>query len=833
MEKIYKKLGIVRHEIARVRIAWGCRFWFQIGFVVAWTIATAMFVERFGIQNLWWFFSADAVLVLVGTIFAGFCLPRLQLRQFLLGSILLTIALLAVALAFSPKSVWFFVFLIGAKDLFFAQLNIALYRQTETFFSPNEAQKMLPIIESASIIGTIVGAFVLLQFLGIFETKWTLGIWIFALSMVGFLVYRVPKILCLLPSFASEEKLNPHRKNPLREATHGMGTRSFFRHIAVILCLQAVVFTIIEFEFTKYVQSHILPPETHASAPNLDLQASVFGDFAEKTKSAANFVREEARVAIEQVKTLTPRLIAHKTLAYDLGMFHLLFGLLALVVQLAITSRVLERIGVVRSLISYFAVLLAGIGSLIFGYGGVSALRGIQHGFLSIGESAYHISFYSIFSHRREAVRLFLEGIVKPIGILVGVALIVWIPSEFIFPVAAIFSALAAIAGIPMQKSFTDLSHQNLVDSEQGIASRLHSIEVLGQRGHRDSAVILSQEIQKKSSHPIVREKIIATATKINDPQIVHAYTEILLDPRENDEIKIQVLESIFHLQNLEKYWHGREFSQQRLLNAITKIFEKTNHEHLKKLATMNLFRQLPSPEIVSFFQKTMQKSSDELKSVCLRSCTVFRDPGIVFFLKKYLNHKNPRIRGHAVIALWDFGDRETLQKVIEKLLDGKTDEEKIAGIYAVGETKNREQEQKCVDFSCSDSTEIRLHALIAMAKMRNRHCIRPLREICLGHDEELARRAARMCKRVHPTILEEIRHEIQHEVSRRVEEVLHPHRRQKFSLENLPARTLRRLKWWYRLAQRYDDLVAMDDISISRLNHRNSKFCRASTIRN
>ncbi|MDH3324505.1 MAG: MFS transporter, partial [Candidatus Peregrinibacteria bacterium] len=689
-----KKLGITENEAARVKVLWALRLLYQIGFVVSWTIITALFVEHFGINNLIFLFSTDAVLFILGTCIASFAWSRMKLSNFLIYATLFTTLFLGIAFQFSTESLGFFIFVILAKDLFFAQLNIALFRQSESLLSPTEAQKLMPIIESAITVGTILGAALTVQFLEFLDTKFVLVLWGMALLAMTAIIFFIPKFLHFIPKLQNEDEEEKPKRSPLLEGIHGLKKIPFLRYVLGILVLQAVVFTIIEFEFTKDVQSHIVPHETHQTIDAHSLQSSFF-------QTAKNKLFELEHKAEEKIDKISSKLIAHETLAHDLGMFHLLFGIFALLIQLVVTSRILGRIGVIGSIISYFGVLLAGLISVIFGFLGISYLRGIQHGFHSIGESAYHISFYSIFSHSRESVRLFFEGIAKPVGILLGVLFIFVAQnghSEFIFYVATIATALAILIGIFAKKSFTSLSQKNL-KSKQNVEAKLHSIEVLGQKGHGDSFKILGEELLRKELHPVIRKKIIATCTRINNPKIIHEYAEILTDRHESDEIKIEVLESALHLEGLPIYLKEHAFAQDNFLKTLQNLFKMTNHAHLKKLVVMNLFKNLHSEKLVSFFTKNMNAHDDKLKSIFLRSATVLKDdPDIVFYLRPYLKHKNPRIKGHAIISLWEHDHHDTLRPHLSDLMKADDENSKIAAIYAIGEVQDTKNEEKLLN---------------------------------------------------------------------------------------------------------------------------------------
>jgi hypothetical protein len=798
---IKKILGITELESSRLKLCWGARFLFQVGFIVSWIMLTALFVEQFGIHNLLWFFLFDAVLYFGGAFIASVLAPRLELRNFLLVAVSSTALLVGSSFFFRPDQLAFFILVILAKDLFFGQVNIALNRLTEHLYSPFEAQRFMPKIESAITVGSVVGAALMVLLIDHISDQSVLWLWMGALIGIGFLSVFMRKILHTIPSFRKPHAPIAHKKNPITEAVHGIGKIRFLRHMLVILLLQVMVFTVIEFEFTKEIQSHIVPHgEQHeVIIPTKALQTSFFTEVVEKAK-------EVQHVTQEKVETISSKLIMRKSLAHDLGVFHLFFALFALCVQLILTPRVLAYFGIIGAMFSYFFILFAGLFLMLMGHGSVALVRALQHGTHSLGESAYHMSFYSIFSHRRESVRLFMEGIIRPFGIILGVGLLFFVPSEFLFPIAAVMTAGLMLLCIPSRKSFTQLSKANL-DSEQNIEGKLHSVEILGQKGHRNSTDILSQKLKHKDEGDIIREKIIRTISDINNPRAVHTYLSVLRDEKENLETKMKVADSLFKLDIVPSYWQEHAFTQYHLRETLEELFEKAKHPHFKKLLVMNIFKHSPSHEVAPFFLKTMQKADDKLKTIYLRSCLMFNDPEIVFYVRKYLEHKDPRIKSHAVIALWKFEEKAPLREILENLVMSENEKDRVSGLYAFGEVKDKLQRERIIEFLDHQSQNVRLHALVALAKLGDHRAVEGLLEILFGEDQKLSQKAFYMLDRVPKDMRQQLQRKIQREVSREVRGILHS---EAFHLSP-QKKTLNRLKWLYRMAGRHDDILAME----------------------
>jgi HEAT repeat protein len=697
----------------------------------------------------------------------------------------------------------FFIMAILSKNLFYPQIRIGLLRKTEEFFSPSQASQTIPVIDSALTIGVIASSALLIGLFKFFETSSVLFVWFIPLVLLVVLLTHESNIIGHIPNLIPEIVQVPRRK--YAHAFQKIRSVPFLKLLILVLVFQSSLMAVTEFEFMKELSSNFSEIEEQELIPFDSLQASLF-----------DHIKDFGVQTVEKVEHFTSNVVAHHTLAHDLGILSLIFGCIALFVELFLVSRLLERFGVIRTMALYFGGFFLIAISWFFGFLSMNFVRGYGHGTHAVFASGYHISFYSTFSRERELLRHILEGFFVPLGVFLGVGM-VFAFQYFHLPMGYLLGGLALfLTGISLfiPRWYTHLSTQNLKFSEH-ISEKLHAIEVLGQTGHKGSATILSEALVSLKSHPVVREKIIATITKIQDPSVIHTYTEILSNPVEDEEIKMRILDSVLQMKTLQKYWNAHAFSQNHFLETLKKLYAEITHPHFKKLTVMNLFRQLPSVEIGQFFKKMMEDPDEKIQSICLRSCRVFEDPEIALYIRPYLTHESPRIQGHALIALWKFDTTGDLKSVLEQLLLSAEKDRVIAGIYAAGEIGESIYGKELWDiFEMTEDRYIKTHALIALAKMKEEKPIPDLLEILFGDDTDLSQRTFYMLKRAPVDIRDQIHKEIQYRVSRKVSEILVPHKIYKRShLANLSQEIKESLKQLYRLAERYDDILILEQI--------------------
>ncbi|MCF7846668.1 MAG: HEAT repeat domain-containing protein [Candidatus Gracilibacteria bacterium] len=816
LRKITQTLGLppsVRHRIA---FLWGLNFLYQIGFILAWIVITSLFLEAFGVEKLLWLFGAEACLLLMGSLITREFWSRVPLNTILFWAVGLMIGTISLAgyLFFQGELLWFFLLALAAKDLMYPRLRIGILRKTEEIFSPSEAEEAMPRIDSAITIGTVVSAGLLLWLLTAFSLPQLLLFWLVPLGIILTLLIAENRLLNDIPEIKDAEKKEASK--PFYNVAKLAHRIPFLKFLSIVVFLQAMLFSITEFEFMHTLGGHFdLPHSTEAShafqfPDQTHFQVSLFDQAVEAGKQLGIN-------AMDKWETVSSHVIAHQTLAHDLGVLSLIFGLATLLVQFFLTSRILKKFGIVRTMMGYFLGFFLAASLLIFRGGAINFIRGYEHGFHSLFLSGYHITFYSAFKQYREFLRVFLEGILTPLAILFSVAVMALLLSlglQAIFPyLMALIAVILVGTTYAMRRSFTAVSTENF-HTAPTLAEKLLATEMLGHAGHVGATEVLAAALVDKNQHRVIREKIIHTLTEKNDPRAVHTYISLLKQNAEDTEMKIQILDSLLRIKSLPDYCSKRAFTQHQMLEVLRQQFEVTAHDHLRKLLVMNILHHLPLSKTVSFLQETLEGADEKLQSICLRSCQMFDDPEIVNYLKPYLEHQSPRIRSHCVIALWKVGEKRTLWQILQPLMESNTPEDLIAGMYAAGEVQYAPALEWIKKYRQHEHSDVRLHALIALGKMGEKSIVSELLKLMLGPDVALAKRAYEMSKRFPEDLREKLHRAIQRAVAQRVFAVLNEENiSSREHLRKLSPEKLAFLKRLYLLGGKYDHVSAIEGL--------------------
>ena len=819
ISRLIKKLYLSPELSQRLRFSWSLHFLFQFGWVISWVVVTALFVDTFGLEKLLYLFAIEAGILITSTTITHCFLRTIDTKKIINYSVAAILVLLIGSFWADKNEHIYILFGLAllAKDAFYPLLRMGLLRKTEELFTPTQAEKAIPITESALTVGIIAGAFFLLsviRFAPDATTQTLFSLWMFPILLIVLLLAFEPRLLSELPELHESKQSYESKESTFRSAINLFRTTPFLRTIVIIVALQAAVFSIIEFQTISHLEHELKHPvsTTEISFSSENLRTSLFED-------VGTFSKKIIHVTNKEIFVFSSKVIAHNTLLHDLSALNLFFGLIALFVQFVISPFLIRRHGIIRTILVYFIGLVMVLPIMLLGGSWPIALvRSYEHGFHSLFASGYHLSFYSTFSKQREFIRHLLEGIIAPLGVLLGVGILFGLHhfgSQIFVPLGiGILAMILVWVTYRMIPSYSRLAIMNLKKADS-IREKMHAIEILGQNGHNTNLTTkeLCNLLKSTESHHILREKIICTLQKLQSPHVIHEFLKILERENEHEEVKIKILEAMLHFESLKTFWKMKMFAQHRLIQILNELFDSTEHEHLKKLIVMNIFSHLPTTQVVPFFLKTMESADERIQAVCLRSCRIFDDPDIASYVEPYLNHANSRVRSHALIALWKFQDQESLREQLHHFFDNDDHESIVAGLYAIGELGDPSNTNLIERFSSHEDIEWRLHALVARAKLGDKKCFGPLMKMLFSEDDALAQKVFAMLKRVPSELREEFLSHMKHEIARQVWSIVghHPEIEVIQQLSTQKRSYLHRL---YLFANKHDDILILDQAS-------------------
>jgi len=442
------------HEAPRVLYAWTLRFFINFGRILGWTAVVAAVVTRFSIVALPVIFLIQAVFTIVGMFLFSVLVERLSAKQIILLSTIFGIITLFCAFLFYGNDIAFVVLTLIASGLFLSQTSIIISNYLEDFFSPLEAERIVPTIDSAKTVSGILGGIVLAVVGSYFSVDLFILLWVF--SLIFFLVVLF-LINPALPFYLKKLDEESHKKyligdqwNALVKGVKEIKKVPFLQILLIVLFFHWIIAHFIEFLYTKAVEDsvHISTVSEHEAS-----------------------------------------------LVHGLGALQVFFHMSALFVQFFLSGRLMKSLGTFSGFIIHAVVTFLGAISMLFGYGYFFAAF-VRNNFEMtsiIQENAYESSYYAFKYGTLRSLREFFEGIVAPVATIVSTLLIIFIEfffleQHFMYIVPFILVSLSIFMGIfsfQLQGKYTSMAISNLYSKIP--LARHHAVEIMSQRGHKSS----------------------------------------------------------------------------------------------------------------------------------------------------------------------------------------------------------------------------------------------------------------------------------------------------------------------------------------------------------
>lgn len=634
-------------------------------------------------------------------------------------SLILFLIFLGIAFVYRDITNIFFLFFLLSLGFFLPQIDLLLTRETEEDFTPRESQRVVPLIETTEALGGILSGGILSLLVG----KIHIESFLFVIGGIFF-------FLLILSAMVHQMKVKVYRLGEKREhlsltslATIRRGIQHiravpYMRGIALLLFLWVITLNIVDIQYTRSLETmHSIQESEHV------LDQSPLKDI----------------------------------LAERLGFFQILFSILAFLMQMFVTGRILNTLGIVRSFLllplitTLFAlggIMVPGMLFPVLAKASMEMLGGVQ-------KTAYHSSYYSILEHMREYIRELLEGILKPFGLITATLLVFMV--QFLLPsslhntglyMVEVFLFLMMLSVVfSMQKSFTMTAKKNLeMFSDYELTS--NAIEILSQPGHHDASEILSKALLYRTHGPDHKIKILQALGRLQDPQALPEILACLKD--DHLEIKIEACRALAQYQDLGERLNNKVFSKYHIITTLSELFIKEGSKRLRS-SIIKVLSNIHHHEIVHFLLDILQHSQDhEIIADSIYVIGLFADINCYPYIAPYLTSSVPHIKANAIIALWQFTKyRLPLLIHLLSLLESKDKEHMLSGIYAVGETKAIQEIPHLEHSLLSSDQDIVQSTAVALLKMNQNNAIPPLLSLLFNPDEHIAYQTYNMIQEV------------------------------------------------------------------------------------
>ncbi len=509
-------MNISAAEFSRTFYSWVLKLVFFTGVTIGWTVVTATVVARLDISFLPALILFEALFTLAGMLFFSVVVEKTDVKKLIIGSTFFAILSLLVAAVYYENNFLFILFALIANGIFLGQTVIFLSNFIEEHFTPSEAERTFPLIESSETIGGIVAG-VFLAFFGLhLLSRDIFFVWI------GLLILFLVCLVVFTPSIPlSLEKVHKleHKRcrrgsfdvNSIEKSLNQIKKVPFLQILLAVLVFNWIISIFIEFHFTKAVDDSLI--------------LSHHGDVAEH----------------------------EKMLTHGLGTLHILIHGSALLFEVLAANRIIIKLGAFGSFLVHALLTALGVLTSVFAKGFFSSVL-LKHNFVLSGKiqkCAYENTYYAYGDDMQKAMREFFEGIAYPLSCVLGTLIIIGMQFLLMEEHFYLFTQLVIIfliAGMTfftyqLKAKYTLLNLENL-NSEDKV-TQLRAVNILVQKGHRRTIEALAHKfINSRDSE--LRKLIAVKLSTINARRSVIALMDLYEDASNLE--KTVIVKSIINL---------------------------------------------------------------------------------------------------------------------------------------------------------------------------------------------------------------------------------------------------------------------------------------------
>ncbi len=772
------------NEWKNITNAWLIRFLYKFGFVIGWSVLVVLFVSNYGISALPYLFVLNAVFSILGTFFYSFLVDKFSNSHLMLGCIFLAGILLFVStMLFETNPVLFFAILIVDIAIFLNQFKIGLNSYTEELFDPLQSERTFPFIEAAETVSGILAGITVMSLSSSIDAHNFIYLWIASLFLI------IPLILFC----ESEDETVPLLKSKTkRKFVMGLMTKwkkeshskeyNFVKGLALIVLFQWLIFNLLEFQYTTAVYHNV---------------SDVIID------AGSGF--EHAFI-------------------HDLGTLFLIFSSSALLIQLIIGSRIINSLGVVGTMLLHCLVSLFSFMGLTVSFNFLTAVF-VKNNYTMtniLHTNAYHSSYYAIKEDTRPYVREFLEGIVRPLGALIGTLALLAV--QFVFQgstlilyinfLLVVSILIALMITLNQQRLYTSTASYDLLYSKNK-KDKINAIDILSQKGHKHALRYYKKILLDKEEAVSIRVRILKALKELGDINSI----DYILKCLESDKkaIKLHALDCLSSFEVLKKLDSDSIYLKYKLINSLKQLYknEKSDDIIYKIIEVMS---QTSSIATVEFLLSILNKSHGESKVEAINAIGNYGDINLIPYVRPFLKARSLKERAAAIIVLSKFDEFEKETKnYLKEFFALKGQNSLSAALFIVGEIKLKNKKYFCLKYLDSNKLNLRINSSIALAKMADERSIPTIVDLLFHENIVVAKKVYKLILKVDVRIAKKIASIVKVSVEEKINEILS--RESNESLNSFSEENLLKLKWFYRLVEEYEEVELINNIIKSNKN--------------
>ncbi len=680
--------GVFRNEEDRLKVAltWAMLVLLSMGHTIGWAAIHAMLVKRMGVEYLPYTYIGISILGVAGSSVYLLFADRVRRDRVLMLFTLCTGATLLVSRCcisgrFDGNEDWswplvlFFALVFGAEGLGNSTLTMQVWTIINDIVNPIKGKRLYPVIATGLGIGCFVGGLAISGLVDHIGTANLVIIWAASILSV------IPLTLILKKHFGFALRGAGRPGNAARAGASGAWRQNLAKGLRAI-ALSPLVRILAGTALAFWVVGSLL-------------------DF------------QYTRIMSEAFRT-------EKELSSYYGYYAAAFSLTGIAIQIFFTGSIIRRLGIGPGLCLLPLTTMAGFGAILASYSFWPGLL-LRYLFDVVGTSiqgnAFQLSFNAFPAALRGRMRGFIDGVVNPVGGVVGGLLILGLkavlseegaPGNLEYLTYAGIILAGAWLGIALfaNRAYIGSILQNLGHKDK--ASRLDAIQALGERGNRHALDALHRVLAGDDDE--ARIKALQTLPRIGCLESLRRI-DSLLDHRDQ-RIRAAAVQSIRGFEHL-----GREpFLTHHFQGRMEKLFTTDPSSPVRAEAASFLVSLQRPRDAPRFIASLLQNPDPQVRCKVMGTLPHLKLRFADFIVKDMLADNDPMVRAQAIQCLWRYEEyRAMTGAALAGLLEEKESASRYRGLESLIKVNAPCCCQKLLSLLDDNAQDVRLLASLSL----------------------------------------------------------------------------------------------------------------------
>ena len=657
-------LSVKPDEVQKVVLSWlMCALW-SMGFAIGWSAVHTILVKRLGVTYLPYTYVALSLLGVLGSAVYLMVADRIARGRLLLFSASLTGVILLVARFFITNTqneqplgelIFFFILIFCANGLTNSTMGTQMWTIINDLFRPSQGQRIYPILGTAGSIGSIAGGllvnFLITEF-GV--ANLVIGWSLTSFGIAGLAVILQRKYGVWLTGSRQRGKVQDKSAlarswDDLREGWHFCWRYPLVQFLAIIAISFWAVGSIQDYQYT-FVMNH-------------------------------TFTSEES-------------------LGRYYGVYTAVFNTTMIIFQLFLARYIIAKTGVAQGLLALPVTIVVTLGLLFVSQTFWPAIL-MRASWDLVGSTvqgnAFQLSYNAVPSQMRGRVRGFIDGMVNPLGGIIGGVLIIalnyliatssgFMSNGLLTVIGVILGSIWLLLVLRAGKSYRDSLVGNLQDSNRRTV--MDAIDALGSLPGDEAVKHLLKFLEHEEN--ALR---LAALTALGANRSPEAWRHLLVQLQSEDE---DIRAHAISVLRQSAASHRQPEAGSQIVRKVGELLLQDPSSRVRREAFAYILAENPPADLPAFVAEHLRNPDAAVRAKFLTTLAAMDLPATACVVAPLLQDPSPEVQSAAISVLcrspeWRAQAFASLRKLLqpEKILEAERRQTRVlAGLRALAMVK-------------------------------------------------------------------------------------------------------------------------------------------------